>query len=105
MIYIAGSILTIVGLTAGASWLATSRWPERSQRWQVTLAALCVPLLSVLLFGLAVVVTLVGAADMPERGTVGMVIFSMAFFLFYAIVAGLAVGIPTAMVAVRMMRR
>ena len=42
---------------------------------------------------------------MPERGTVGMVIFSMVFFLVYAVAAGLVIGIPTAIFAVRALRR
>lgn len=34
-----------------------------------------------------------------------MVIFSLVFFLFYAWVAGLVIGLPTAMGAVRALRR
>lgn len=105
MIYIVGSILAIMAVTGGTAWLATSRWPGRTRRWQVTLAALSFPLLSVLLFVAAVVVTLLDAPTVPERGTVGMVIFSMVFFLVYAVAAGLVIGIPTAIFAVRALRR
>lgn len=105
MIYIVGSVVAIVAVTFAAAWLATSRWPDRTRRWQVTFSALSVPLLSVVLFGVAVMVALAETADVPERGTVGMVIFSMVFFLFYAVVAGLVIGIPTAMIAVRALRR
>jgi hypothetical protein len=100
-----GSIAVIMAVTSGTAWLLTSRWPGRTQRWQVTLAAFSFPLLSILLFALAVIVTLIDAPSVPERGTVGMVIFSLVFFLFYAVVAGLIVGIPTAMVAVKALRR
>lgn len=105
MTYIVGSILAIVAVTGAAAWLATSRWPERSQRWQIAAAALSVPLLSVILFVAGVIVTLIGASDGAERGTVGMVIFSMVFFLVYAVAAGLAIGVPTAIFAVRALRR
>ena len=94
-----------MAVTGGTAWLATSRWPHRSQRWQVAVAALSFPLLSVLLFAAAVIVTLIEAADVAERGTVGMVIFSMVFFLVYAVAAGLLVGVPTAMLAVSALRR
>lgn len=105
VIYIVGSVVAIVAITFAAAWFGTSRWPHKTQRWQVTFSAFSVPLLSVVLFTVAVLVTLVGASNVPERGTVGMVIFSMVFFLFYAIVAGLVIGIPTAMIAVRTLRR
>ncbi len=105
MIYLLGSIVAIVAVTFAAAWLVTSRWPHRTRGWQVTLSALSVPFLSVVLFAVAVLATLVDARDVPERGTMGMVIFSMVFFLVYAIAAGLAVGVPTAIVAVRVLRR
>jgi hypothetical protein len=89
-----------MGVTGGTAWLATSRWPGRSQRWEVAVAALSFPLLSVLLFVAAVIVTLIESANEAERGTVGMVIFSMVFFLVYAVAAGLLIGVPTAMIAV-----
>lgn len=105
VIYVVGSIVAIAAITFAAAWLATSRWPHRTQRWQVTFSALSVPLLSVVLFAVAVLSTLAHAPSVPERGTAGMVIFSMVFFLFYAVVAGLVVGIPTAIAAVRALRR
>jgi len=105
VIYIVGSIVAIVAITFAAAWFATSRWPHRTQRWQVAFSAFSVPLLSVVLFAVAVLVTLIDASSVPERGTVGMVMFSMVFFLFYAVVAGLVVGIPTAMIAIRALRR
>lgn len=105
MIYFVGSVVAIVAITFAAAWFGTSRWPHKTQRWQVTFSAFSAPLLSVVLFTVAVLMTLVDASNVPERGTVGMVIFSMVFFLFYAIVAGLVIGIPTAMIAVRALRR
>jgi small-conductance mechanosensitive channel len=105
VIYVLGSIAGIVAVTFAAAWLVTSRWPHRTRGWQVTWSALSVPLLSVILFLVTVLATLADAQDVPERGTVGMVIFSMVFFLFYAVAAGLAIGVPTAMVAVRVLRR
>lgn len=105
VIYIVGSVVAIVAITFATAWFATSRWPHRTRRWQVTFSALSVPLLSVVLFAGAVLATLADAPGVPERGTVGMVIFSMVFFLFYAVVAGLVIGIPTAMIAVRTLRR
>jgi hypothetical protein len=104
-LYIVGSIAVIMLVTMGTAWLLTSRWAGRTQRWQVTLAALSFPFLSVLLFALAVIVTLLDAPGVNEPGTVGMVIFSMVFFLFYAVVAGLAIGIPTAILTVKALRR
>lgn len=104
-LYIVGSIAAIMLVTVGTAWLLTSRWSGRSQRWQVTLAALSFPLLSVLLFALAVVFTLLDAPRVNEPGTVGMVIFSLVFFLFYALVAGLVIGIPTAIFAVKALRQ
>jgi hypothetical protein len=104
-LYILGSIAVIMAVTGGTAWLLTSRWPGRTQRWRTTLSALSFPLLSVFLFVLAVIVTLIDAPSVPERGTVGMVIFSLVFFLFYAVVAGLVIGIPTAIVAVRALGR
>jgi hypothetical protein len=105
VIYIVGSVVAIVAITFAAAWFGTSRWPHRTQRWQVTFSALSGPLLSVALFAVAVLATLADAPAVPERGTMGMVIFSMVFFLFYAVVAGFVVGIPTAMIAVRILRR
>ena len=105
VIYIVGSVVTIVAITFAAAWFGTSRWPHRTQRWQVTFSALSGPLLSVALFAVAVLATLADAPAVPERGTMGMVIFSMVFFLFYAVVAEFVVGIPTAMIAVRILRR
>ncbi len=104
-LYILGSIAVIMAVTGGTAWLLTARWPARTQRWQVTLSALSFPLLSLLLFVLAVIATLIDAPNVPERGTAGMVIFSLVFFLFYASAAGLVIGIPTAMLAVRALRR
>lgn len=99
------SVVLVVAVTSAAAWLATSRWPHRTRRWQVTFAALSVPLLSVVLFAIAVLTALADGPGAAERGTVGMVIFSMVFFLLYALVAGLAIGIPTAVISVRMLRR
>ena len=105
MIYVVGSILTIMAITAGTAWLMTSRWPMRTERWQVTLSALSFPILSVVLFGAAVIAALADAPHVAERGTVGMVIFSLVFFLFYGLAAGLVVGIPTAIFTVKALRR
>lgn len=105
VIYVVGSVVAIVTITFAAAWLVTARWPHRTVRWQVMLSAFSVPILSTALFVAAVLVTLADVPNVPERGTVGMVIFSMVFFLFYAVVAGLVIGIPTAMAAVRMLRR
>lgn len=105
VIYVLGSVVAIVAITFAAAWFGTSRWPHKTQRWQVTFSAFSAPLLSVVLFTVAVLMTLVDASNVPERGTVGMVIFSMVFFLFYAVAAGLVIGIPTAMIAVRALRR
>lgn len=104
-LYILGTVVVIMAITSATAWLLTARWPGKTQRWQVTLSALSVPILSVLLFVLGVIATLIDAPNVPERGTAGMVIFSMVFFLFYAWAAGLVIGIPTAMVAVRALRR
>ena len=104
-LYILGTVVVIVAATGGTAWLLTARWPGKSRRWQVTLSALSFPLLSLMLFVGGVIATLIDAPRVPERGTAGMVIFSMVFFLFYAWAAGLVIGLPTAMIAVRALRR
>ena len=105
MIYVAGTILVVMAVTGTTAWLLTARWPEKTRRWQVTLSALSFPLLSVALFVVAVLATLADAPKVPERGTVGMVIFSLVFFLFYGLAAGLVIGFPTALLAVKTLRR
>ena len=94
--------------TAFVTWLAAkfivARSPQASSASQVTRAALAFPALSVVLFVIATVVTLAGDTT-GERGTAGMVVFAMVFFLFYALFVAAVVGIPTAILAVRSLRR
>lgn len=102
----------ILGMAAGAvvvtliaaKWI-TARRPAMSYGLQVVLATMSAPVLAILLFVVATVYTLSLPAPSEPGGTVGMVIFAFVFFLIYAMAIGAAVGLATALVAVRMFRR
>lgn len=102
----------ILGMAAGAvvvtliaaKWI-TARRPAMSYGLQVVLATMSAPVVAILIFVVATVYTL-SLPPLPEPGgTVGMVIFAFVFFLIYAMAIGAAVGLVTALVAVRMFRR
>jgi hypothetical protein len=105
MEFLLGSVIAAVLVTMLAAWLLVTRQPDRPASSQIMRAALSFPALATLLFVVATTVALVGARDAPANQGAGMAVFAMVFFLFYAIVVGVIVGIPTAIVAVRLFRR
>lgn len=101
---ITGTILGVVVVTTIAAWLIERRWPSGSYLSNSIWAAASVPVIATILFAVMTVLTLVqGRGDHPSN--VGMPIFAGAFFVIYACMAGLVIGLPTAMVAVRLLRR
>ncbi|MFZ2995286.1 hypothetical protein [Sphingobium sp.] len=105
MEYLIGSALLAVLLTVGVCRYGARRWPGMSGRRHVLVSASAFPMLAVLAFVVAVVVTLAQASPQEPGGSVGMVIFAMVFFLFYALCIGVLVGIPTAIIMRRVLRR
>ena len=106
MLFVIGSAVLAMLVTLGSARWLTLHAPGRSASSQVWLSALSFPLLALILFVLAVAVSLIGIArgpDIPGQSE-GMVIFAMVFFLIYALVIGAVIGLPTALVAVRMFR-
>lgn len=103
--FLFGSIAATIAVTAFAAWLLVTRRPDASATAQTIGAAMSFPALAIGLFVIATVVALVGAADAPRNQGAGMVVFAFVFFLFYALVIGAVIGIPTAMLSVRAFRR
>ena len=104
MEYLIGSALLATILTIGVGRYSARRWPGMSGRRHVLVSASAFPMLAVLIFVGAVVVTLAQASPQESGGSVGMVIFAMVFFLFYALCVGVLVGVPTAIIIRRAMR-
>lgn len=104
MAFAIGWLITAVLVTTGAAWWLVQRQPAASTGRQVLLATLSSPALAVVLFIVAVLVTLAQPSRPEPASGPGMAIFAMVFFLFYAAVSGLVVGLPTAFVAVRAFR-
>lgn len=98
-----GSVLGVVVVTVVAAWIVERRWPAGSYLGNSIWAAASVPVISFLLFVLLTAVTLVGGRG-EHPADVGMPIFALVFFWFYAAAAGVIVGIPTALIAVKLMR-
>jgi hypothetical protein len=103
MPFLIGSALAAAAVTALAAWLLVTYRSASSATAQTIGAALSFPALAILLFVVATLVALAGADGRPGNDP-GMPIFAMAFFLFYALFIGAAIGIPTAIVAVRAFR-
>ncbi|MEN3748047.1 hypothetical protein TPR58_12800 [Sphingomonas sp. HF-S3] len=100
-----GTVAAAILVTLVAAKWITARRPNLSYGLQVILATMSSPVVAILLFVVATVYTL-ALPDLPEPGgTVGMVIFAFVFFLIYAMAIGAAVGLVTALIAVRMFRR
>ena len=95
----------IILVTIAAAWLLERRRPAAAPRAQIWAAACSFPVLSCLLFVLAVANTLAFPPTDQPGDPRGMVIFAMLFFLVYALVAGFAIGLPTAFLAIRYFRR
>ena len=105
MEFLLGSAVGAFLVTAGAAWLLVRRWRRASFGAQVACSALSFPALSFLVFVLATGVTLIGDGKPSEPGdALGMVLFSLFFFMFVAAAIGLFVGIPTAFVLVSVLR-
>jgi hypothetical protein len=104
MEFLIGSAVLAIVLTIGTARYSGRRWPGMSGRRHVLLSASAFPLLAILIFAFIVGVTLMQAPPDAHGGTVGMTIFAMVFFLFYALCVGAVVGIPTAIIARRTMR-
>lgn len=105
MAYLLGSAVATVLLTVLVAWRLGTGWPAGSRTAHVLLSAASFPALATLLFAIATFYTLV-IAERPSEpgGTTGMVVFSMVFFLFYAVAIGVVIGLPTALLAVRAFR-
>jgi hypothetical protein len=100
---IVGTIVGVVVVTTIAAWLIERRWPAGSYLSNSIWAAASVPVIAAILFAVMTAVTLVnGRGDHPAN--VGMPIFAGVFFLVYACMAGLIIGLPTAMIALKVMR-
>lgn len=98
--FLVGSALLAILMSFGAAKLSVNRWPDLSAKRHVLVAASAFPLLALLAFALMVFITLAGPQPQEPGGTTGMVVFAMVFFLVYALV----VGLPSAWIAVRMLR-
>jgi hypothetical protein len=105
MEFLLGTAVAAALVTVLAARLLVARRPDRPAGSQIMGAALSFPALAIILFAVATTVALVGASDAPANQGAGMAVFAMVFFLFYAVVVGAVVGIPTAIVAVRLFRR
>jgi branched-subunit amino acid permease len=104
MWFVLGSVVLAGLVTVLTAKRVVRRSPGASPGRQVMLASLGFPALAVVVFAAAVAVTLLGPQADEPGGSTGMVVFAMVFFLVYALVIGAAVGIPTAIVAVRSFR-
>jgi hypothetical protein len=102
--FLVGSALLAVLVSFGAAKLSLGRWPEWSAGRHVLVAASAFPLLALIAFAVMVIVTLAGPQPQEPGGTTGMVVFAMTFFLVYALGVALLVGVPSAWIAVRMLR-
>jgi hypothetical protein len=105
MAFLIGSAAIAMLVTLAAARWVVGHWPGASMGSQVFRAAAAFPLLAVALFAVATAVTLFGASrsGRPDLDP-GMPIFAFVFFLVYALFVGGVVGVPTALVAVRMFR-
>lgn len=103
--FVIGTVLGAILVTVMAARFMVSRWPAMPSGAQAWRAAMGFPLLALLLFAIAVAVTLLQPtpANRPDLGP-GMPIFALFFFLIYALVIGGIAGVPTAFVAVRAFR-
>lgn len=104
MEFVLVSALLAVGVTILAAWLVIKLRPNIGQGAHVLCSAISFPILSALLFALGLVIALLSSTGQPD-GSAGMPILALTFFLFYALVIGLILGLPTALVAVMALRR
>lgn len=103
--YLIASVLAVMAITAAAARFLIGRYPDASFAGLVWRSAMAFPVLAVILFACATAFVLLQPSrpDRPDLDP-GMPIFAMAMFLFYALTLGVVVGLPTALVAVRVMR-
>jgi len=105
MSFLVGSALAALLVTLAAARYVVGHWPAASFGGQIFRAAAVFPLLAVALFAIVTAFTLLvsGRSGRPDLDP-GMPIVALVFFLTYALFVGGAVGVPTAIVAVRMFR-
>jgi hypothetical protein len=105
MLYFFLSVLVIIIATTVTAKLSVTRWPGKSARSHIRWSAMTGPFICLLVFLIALTVTLIDARNVSEPGgTVGMVIFALVMFLFYGLVLSVIIGLPTAMLMVRVFR-
>lgn len=104
MEFILISALLAVGVTIAAAWLILRMKPNIGRGAHLLFSLISFPLLSGILFVLGLAIALLSSTGQPA-GAVGMPIMALTFFLFYALVIGAALAIPTALVAVMALRR
>lgn len=69
-------------------------------------ALLGFPAVALSVFAIATVIALAGGTRPAEPGPgAGMAVFAFVFFLFYALVIGAVVAVPTAAITLRRLRR
>lgn len=104
MEFILISALLAVGVTILAAWLVIKVRPNIGRGAHVLCSVISFPILSGLLFVLGALIALLSSTGDPG-GTAGMPILALTFFLFYALVIGAVLGLPTAFIAVIALRR
>jgi hypothetical protein len=103
--FLIGTVVAALLVTLAAAKLIAVRRPGMSYGMHVILAAMSFPVLAILLFVIATVFTLAQPTLPEPGGAAGMVVFAFVFFLFYAVAIGGVIGLPTAFIAVRSLRR
>lgn len=98
------SALLAVGVTLLAAWLIVRVRPNIGRGAHLFCSAMSFPILSAILFALGLLIALLSSTGDPG-GSAGMPILALTFFLFYALVIGTVIGLPTAFVAVMALRR
>ena len=98
------SALLAVGVTTLAAWLLIRVRPNIGRGAHLLFSVVSFPILSGLLFALGLLIALLSSAGDPA-GSAGMPILALTFFLFYALVIGAVLGLPTAFIAVIALRR
>jgi hypothetical protein len=99
------SVLGIAAIAVLAAKLVTARLPQLHIVGQIALAAAAPMLVAVILFIVMTVLTLGQPMSRSEANSAGMVVFAGAFFLVYALVGCVVIGLPSAAVSVSLFRR
>ncbi|MGF7147420.1 hypothetical protein FHS96_001029 [Sphingomonas zeicaulis] len=104
MEFILISALLAVGVTILAAWLIIKVRPNIGRGTHLLCSVVSFPILSAVLFVLGLAIALLSSTG-EASGSAGMPILALTFFLFYALVIGVVLGVPTAFVAVTALRR